>query len=195
MRILSTSWLLFIGVASAVTHPAQVYVLDPESSPKQTILDDSVGPEVAKLTLSRRLGFSDFYSLSENGGNYIQVIDRYGGPQQQPFSLGNHHQSRILLAVEGVTSSDDLLPTDKSHLGRFDIKPTPHHEETSHLLNEFITEAERYTTEASSGYSQSKALEKLSIQYGNKAVTRNGRTIVYVTSLMVRGVFPCARLI
>jgi hypothetical protein len=187
MRIPLTSWLLLIGVASAVTESTQVFIRDPESSTHQPIFDGIVRPDTAKLIFSRRLGFSHLYSLSGCDAHSIQQIDDLGGPQPQPFSLGkNHDKSRILLVVEGVAKADDLLPSSVGHLGRFEVKPAPHRKGTGQLVDEFLTEAERHPIENASEYFRSKALEKLSIHLENKIETRNGRSIVHITSMTVR---------
>ena len=191
MRIPSTSWLLLIGAASAVTKSAHVFIRDSESTTRQSTLDGIASPDTAKLILSRRLGFSDLYSLSGCAEYSIQQINDFGGPQQQPFSLAkNHDTSRVLLVVEGVPQIDDLLPSSSRDLERFEVKQAPHPKGTDQLIDEFMREAKRDSIENSSGHLHSKALERLSTQIGNKAVTHNGRTIVYVTSMTVRILCP-----
>jgi len=196
MRILSTSWLLLTGAVSAATTSAKIYLLEPHTPSTESLHHDTVRSETAKLILSRRLGFSDFYSLSGSDENSIQQIDTLGGPQQHPFSAHQHSQeSRVLLVVEGISSVEDivsLLPiADVTRLQSFEVNPAPQSSDTKQLLDEFIAEAERYSPLHQEAIRSSKSLEnieslqKLASWNGNRFVARDARLIIHITSLMV----------
>jgi hypothetical protein len=137
--LLSLSWLL-IGTTSAAASSAlaQVYLHDSTSSSHTTIPgDNQLSPELAKLIFARRLGLSEYYSLSElrDPVNSISKLVQYGGPQQSAFLVNHPKEStNIFLVVEG---SEDLGLTENV----LQMTSAPHPRSVAALSSEFTRTA------------------------------------------------------
>jgi hypothetical protein len=177
--LLSLSWLL-IGTASASSALAQVYLHDSTSSHTTISGDNRLSPELAKLVFARRLGLSQYYSLSELNDpvDSISKLVQYGGPQQTSFAVNHPKEStNIFLTVQGLSDpkelgiSDDLLQ----------LTSAPHPKALASLLLDFTTAA---GSEHSSLAQQPlpESLRELAAIQGNVITRIDDRVIGHIES-------------
>ena len=94
--------------ACSVAAEALLYTSDmPPASRAGT---PSISPNTARLLLAQRLGLSQFHSLEGADESTLDVLNTYGGKQQQLFNDEQHARSndRLLLVVDGVTKPEGL---------------------------------------------------------------------------------------
>ena len=64
----------------------------------------SISPQTARLLLAQRLGLSQYHSIQDADEVTLDILNTFGGEQQQIFAHEGTHQSaeKLLLIVEGV---------------------------------------------------------------------------------------------
>ena len=64
----------------------------------------SISPHTARLLLAQRLGLSQYHSLNDADESTLEILNRYGGEQQQMFAHEDRSQvvEKLLLVVESV---------------------------------------------------------------------------------------------
>ena len=90
-------------VASTVAGEALVYTS--ESWLRQTPADPpSISPNTARLLFAQRLGLSQYHSLQDTDESTLEILNVYGGNQQQIFTQKERSRDaeKLLLVVEGV---------------------------------------------------------------------------------------------
>ena len=106
--LLGFLWLSSALEACTVAAEAFVYTSDvPLSSNAET---PSISPNTARLLFAQRLGLSQYHSLEGADESTLDILNTYGGKQQQLFTHEEHTRSndRLLLIVEGVTKPEGL---------------------------------------------------------------------------------------
>ena len=102
--------LLWAGTAleaSLVSAEAFVYTSDASPLPsKESLL--SISPHTARLLFAQRLGLSQYHSLEGADETTLDILNTYGGKQQQIFAHEERTRSidRILLIVDGVANPE-----------------------------------------------------------------------------------------
>ena len=102
--------LLWAGTAleaSLVSAEALVYTSDASPLPSKESLP-SISPSTARLLFAQRLGLSQYHSLEGADETTLDVLNIYGGKQQQIFAHEERTRSidRILLIVDGVANPE-----------------------------------------------------------------------------------------
>lgn len=101
--------LLWAGAAlEAYTVAPEALVYTSECLSRQTPAEPpSISPHTARLLLARRLGLSQYHSLQDADESTLDILNTYGGEQQQIFAGedGSHGAEKLLLIVEGVDES------------------------------------------------------------------------------------------
>ena len=95
-------WASAAFVASTVAGEALVYTS--ESWSRQTPADPpSISPSTARLLFAQRLGLSQYHSLQATDESTLEILNVYGGNQQQIFTQERSLDAeKLLLIVEGV---------------------------------------------------------------------------------------------
>lgn len=110
--------LLWAGaVFEAYTAAGQALVYTSESRSSQTPAEPpSISPRTARLLFAQRLGLSQYHSLQDADEATLDVLNTYGGEQQQIFARENDNggAEKLLLVVEGVDEGS-LGPPDMVH--------------------------------------------------------------------------------
>ena len=108
MKLLAGFLWTALGACS-VAAEALIYTSDvpPPASRAGT---PSISPNTARLLLAQRLGLSQYHSLEDADESTLDVLNTYGGKQQQLFTHEEHIRSndRLLLVVDGVTKPEGL---------------------------------------------------------------------------------------
>ena len=103
----SLLWVSSALEASFVAAEAFIYTSDvpPLSSKACT---PSISPNTARLLFARRLGLSQYHSLDGADESTLDILNTYGGKQQQLFAHEEHTRSknRLLLIIDGVTKPE-----------------------------------------------------------------------------------------
>ena len=117
MKLLAGS--LYVNVlleACAASSFAQIYFSGFSGNPGFQVNDDppSIDPLTARLLIARRLGLSQYHNLADFDGRTIDVLNKYGGNQEQLFAAGSqqHSSHKFLILIEGITNAkgmSDLL--------------------------------------------------------------------------------------
>jgi hypothetical protein len=183
--LLSLSWLLIGSVASASSAVAQVYLQDSSSSHTTISGDDRLSPELAKLIFARRLGLSQYYSLSElkDPQDSISKLVQYGGPQHTSFEVNHPDETtNIFLTVQGFSGSPKELGLS-GNLLQLDSTPGP--KSFDPLISDFTSAA---VNKHSSLPQQAlpEHLRELADAEGNKATRIDDRIIAHVVATPVR---------
>lgn len=93
-----------------VSAEAFIYTSDiPPHQPREDL--PSVTPLTARLLLAQRLGLSQYHSLEDADESTIQILNNYGGKQQQIFAHEDRSEGtgKLLLVVEGVANPNGRL--------------------------------------------------------------------------------------
>ena len=107
MKLLEGFLCTALGACS-VTAEALIYTSDvPPASRAGT---PSISPNTARLLFAQRLGLSQYHSLEGVDESTLDILNTYGGKQQQLFTDEEHTRSndRLLLIVDGVTEPEGL---------------------------------------------------------------------------------------
>ena len=98
--------LLWVGAAyEASTVAGEAFVYTSESWLRQTPADPpSISPNTARLLFAQRLGLSQYHSLQDTDESTLEILNVYGGKQQQIFTQKERSwdAEKLLLVVEGV---------------------------------------------------------------------------------------------
>ena len=90
----------------AYTVLGEALVYTSESLPRQTLVQPpSISPHTARLLLAQRLGLSQYHSLQDSDDLTLDILNTFGGEQQQIFAHdeeGFQGAEKLLLVVEGV---------------------------------------------------------------------------------------------
>ena len=107
--LLGLLWVSSALEACFVAAEAFIYISDvpPLSSKADT---PSISPNTARLLLAQRLGLSQYHSLEGADESTLDILNTYGGKQQQLFTHEEHTRSndRLLLIVDGVARPEGL---------------------------------------------------------------------------------------
>jgi hypothetical protein len=172
--LLSLTWLL-LGSASASSAVAHIYLHDSTSPPTT---DAQISPELAKLIFARRLGFSEYYSLSEleHPLKSIPQLNDFGGPASQPFVVNRPDDSaNVFMLVEGVSSPKDLGLKDNL----VQLSPAPNPKSTAQLVADFS----KLASSVDSTLAQQPlpaSLLSLAARSGNSIARHGDRIIAYI---------------
>lgn len=106
MKLLA-GFLCIASGACAVAAEALIYTSD-VPSPASRAGTPSISPNTARLLLAQRLGLSQYHSLEGADKSTLDILNTYGGKQQQLFAHEEHSRSndRFLLIVDGVTKPE-----------------------------------------------------------------------------------------
>ena len=96
--------LLWAGaIFEAYTVVGEVLVYTSESGSRQTpAKPPSISPHTARLLFAQRLGLSQYHSLQDADDSTLDILNTYGGEQQQIFARENGGGEKLLLIIEGV---------------------------------------------------------------------------------------------
>ena len=98
--------LLWASAAlEAYTVVGKALLYTSESWSRQaTVKPPSISPQTARLLLAQRLGLSRYHSLQDADESTLEILNTFGGEQQQIFAPKETLQSdeKLLLIVEGV---------------------------------------------------------------------------------------------
>ena len=89
--------------AYTVVGEALIYTSD--SSPRQAPVEPpSISPHTARLLFAQRLGLSQYHNLQDADEVTLDILNTYGGEQQQIFASEERSQGaeKLLLIVEGI---------------------------------------------------------------------------------------------
>ena len=89
--------------AYTVTGKALLYTSESWSC-KAPVEPPSISPQTARLLLAQRLGLSRYHSLQDADERTLEILNTFGGEQQQIFAPEETLQGaeKLLLIVEGV---------------------------------------------------------------------------------------------
>lgn len=110
--------LLWAGAAFeayAVAGQALVYTSDSWS--RETPAEPpSISPRTARLLFAQRLGLSQYHSLQDADEPTLDILNTYGGEQQQIFAHQHENGAaeKLLLIVEAIDEGS-LGPPDIAH--------------------------------------------------------------------------------
>lgn len=137
---------------------AHVYISEPSTHSDVDV--PSLSASTARIVFARRLGLSEFHSLTQEDidGNAVEALNTYGGQMDGLFGSKSKRASRSMIFVEGYdrpsgmpldyisafTSTDtipDVLPNDiLKHALRFSIDSAPSPQENDKLLQDLRTQ-------------------------------------------------------
>ena len=104
--------LIWIGVAlesCTVSGQALLYISDAISSPTKND-PPSISPITARLLLAQRLGLSQYHSLEDADESAIDILNIYGGREEEVFrDEDGANPEKLLLLVEGVSNPEGIL--------------------------------------------------------------------------------------
>ncbi len=103
--LLGLAWISTAIKIYVASQEAPLYVQDGSlSSPISKA--QSISPNTARLLLAQRLGLSQYHDLGDADEVALDVLNRYGGPQQSAFGEEDEPQKqsldRLLFIIEGV---------------------------------------------------------------------------------------------
>lgn len=91
------------AVFEAYTVAGEALVYTSESWLRQTpAKPPSISPYAARLLFAQRLGLSRYHSLQDADDSTLDILNTYGGEQQQIFAPESGGGEKLLLVVEGV---------------------------------------------------------------------------------------------
>ena len=107
--------LLWAGAAfEAYTVAGQALVYTSDTRSRQTPAEPpSISPRTARLLFAQRLGLSQYHILQDADEPTLDILNTYGGDQQQIFANENENggAEKLLLIVEDVDEGS-LGPPD-----------------------------------------------------------------------------------
>ncbi|KAB8611426.1 hypothetical protein FH972_025931 [Carpinus fangiana] len=122
--------------APAAARLAHVYIADPNPSSASV---PSFSASTARLIFARRLGLSQFHSLTQEDahGEAIPALNVYGGVSDGLFGSKSAAPSRSLVFVEGYEDHNEILPEELiKNTMRFSIDAVPTPQENAKLIQD-----------------------------------------------------------
>lgn len=104
MKALAGLFSAIVALESyTVVGEALVYTSESGSRPAHAE-PPSISPHTARLLLAQRLGLSQYHSLQDADESTLDILNTYGGQQEQIFARedGSQGAERFLIFVEGV---------------------------------------------------------------------------------------------
>ena len=93
--------------ASLISAQALIYISD-ASRLSSKAGSPSISPNTARLLFAQRLGLSQYHSLEGADESTLDILNTYGGEQQQIFAQDERppDPERLLLIVDGVSNPE-----------------------------------------------------------------------------------------
>lgn len=109
----STAFEFHTVSAQALVYISDVVPLPAKAEPP------FISPNTARLLFAQRLGLSQYHSLEDADESTLDILNSYGGIQQQIFAREVQTQGleRVLIIVDGV-SKPEGKNTDCKHIRR-----------------------------------------------------------------------------
>ena len=113
MKLINALWWAS-AVAQVCAASPEAYVYLSDKSQQDNTPPSSVSPNEARLLFARRLGLSRYHSLGDASESTLELLNAYGGPQEQLFGgkRWEEHPRRLLAIVEGVQQPEGILKLD-----------------------------------------------------------------------------------
>ncbi|TVY51398.1 putative endoplasmic reticulum membrane protein [Lachnellula cervina] len=106
MRLSATLLPALLGVASAASEPASVYILQASESPSSN--PPTLTPEQARLVIAQRLSISQYHGLGDVSDSTLSYINRFGGQYKASLfedAASQDQATELVLVVEGVSKA------------------------------------------------------------------------------------------
>jgi hypothetical protein len=137
---ISLPLLALVGAAQAATEPARAFIfaksqVDNPGAP-------TISPDEARLVLAQRLGVSSHHRIGSPSETTIDLIDKYGGQQQQLSQNHVNVDHQLVIVAEGWTQemSMSIQETWGMLYLAFEISDPPTYAVTERLVQDMIAQ-------------------------------------------------------